>query len=259
MLKIDPFAKIDAWLTTIKDLEKRWGLSAVSFLPLIAQKQVKSLQDKISMLPFLPKPPDDPILEFYETSHLHCTHFTLKRSNGWGMIKVQDFVKPQHTLFELFEIINKITSSIQPFKVKLDALKLSRDGLGIILTGACINSKSVKHRQILLVECNKELPKCFDISPRSWDRDSSKFHELHCRIGFLKRPFNDYKNDINNLLQLGNDFLPISFTIENISIVHHQYRSLKPPQVGEFQLPLGLDMQAELVDVDFFRKLNLQI
>ncbi len=252
----EPFSKIDSWFTTIKDMEKRWGLSLVSFLPLEAQQEVKSLKNKISNFPGVAKPPSDPNIEFYGLSHLHCTHLTLKRSNGWWPLKTQDFVKSGHDLFELFEIVNNITSQVSFIKVGLDTLQMSPDGLGIVLVGMCSDDASAKSRKVLLENLNNVLPKAFKLSVRSWDIDPLKYHALHCRIGFLKRPIDNYHIFAENVHAM--EFTPISFLIKEVAIVHHQYRSLLYPHQGEFLFPLGLDLKGKIRKDEFIHKLNFE-
>ena len=253
--KIDPFSKRDTLLTIVKNIEKRWGLSLISFLPLDAQQHVKSLQDKISNFPYVTKPPVDPNTEFYGLSHLHCTHLTLRRSNVWGPVRAQDFVKPGHDLFELFEIVNGITSQIQFIRVRLDTLQMSHDGLGIILIGTCGDDVSTKNRGVLLESLNNACPKAFSLSVRNWNSNPSKYHAFHCRIGFLKRPIENYNIFAKRVHTM--KFTPISFTIKDVTIVHHRYRSLMPPHQGEFSFRLGSDLSGKIEKGEFIHELNL--
>jgi hypothetical protein len=265
--QINPFTKKDTLLTVVKDLETRWGLTLVSFLPKQAQGQIKLLESKIKDLPSVPKVTKqeklsptstiDPPIEFYGLHHLHCTHYTLTRSTGWGPVCTQRFLKDGHKLVELFEIIHDNTSRMPSIEARLDKLRMN-NGRQIILFGRCSDETSVDTRRDLLKSLNTNLAKGFDISPRDYDKDPSKFHKLHCRIGFLKRPMPDYRSfadDFNNLIWR---FTPISFTLKSVTIVHHRNRLLRPPHEGCFSFPLGKDISQKVTAHDFERKLNLK-
>lgn len=254
-----PFSKKETLFAIVKDMERRWGLTLASFLPPDAQEQVESLQEKVKKIAYGNTRPADPSIEpsieFYKPSHLHCTHYTLTRSNAWGRVRIQDFVKSGHNLFELFEIINEITTKIPFINVKLDTLKVSLEGVGIILLGECCDVASVGNRGELLRHLNGHIEGAFKQEPRSWDRDPSKYHRLHCQIGFLKRPIENF--DIFAKKVRAIDFDPITFTVKEVTIVHHRYRSLSAPHEGFFSIPLGLDRRNTISKNDFIRKLNL--
>lgn len=232
-LKIDPFLNKETLFTIVKDMERRWGLSLVSFLPTVVHDNVELLQKEISKLVYGDVLPNDPSIEFYGPTQLHCTHLTLTRSNAWGPVKEKKFVKYGHDLFESFEIIQNITSHIQFINVRLEILEMSHDGLGIILIGTASDDISKQNRTFLLENLNNELPKNFNLSRRSLDNtDFSKYHKFHCRIGFLKRPIKNYNIFAENVHTM--EFKPISFSINEVAIVHHQYRSLLLPHRGSF-------------------------
>ncbi len=255
MPRNDPFSKKKTLQAIVKNMEKRWGLTLVSFLPPGAQKCVASLQREISNLAYGAASPCDPFIEFYGLSHLHSTHLTLRRSDGWGPVKEQDFVKAGHRLSELFEIIQGISSQVTVIRLKLDRLRMSPDGLGFILVGKTSDDKSAETRAFLLATLNRDLPRAFNLSRRHWDTDASKYPKVHCRIGFLKRPVENYEGLAQSVE--GISFSPIRFTIKEIAIIHHRDRSLRPPHAGDYSFPLGPDAQERISKGDFVRKLNL--
>jgi len=254
-----PFSKKETLFPIVKDMERRWGLTLASFLPPDAQEQVESLQEKVKKIAYGNTRPADPSIEpsieFYKPSHLHCTHYTLTRSNAWGRVRIQDFVKSGHNLFELFEIINEITTQIPFINVLFSTLMFSFEGIGIALLGECSDVASVENRRKLLGYLNGHLKGAFNIDPRSWDRDPSKYHLLHCQIGFLKRPIENFDIFAEKVCTM--DFDPITFTVTDVAIVHHLYRSLSAPPEGVFSIPLGLDQRNIISKNDFIRKLNL--
>jgi len=244
MPKKDPFEKPDpeTLLEIVKNLEKRWGVTLVSFLPSDAQERIVQLQYEISKL--WNGQIDDamrearPYVKFYEPRQFHCTHLTLTRSTPKGPIQREAFVREGHHLSELFGKIHRVTSQIHPINVELDHMRISHDRLGIILLGECSDDISAKYRERLLVELNESLIESFDISLRSWDSDPSQFHKFHCALGYLKRPVpQTYQVFVEEIKSI--KFPPITFTLESVSLVHHRYRSLAYPQEGEVDFPLG--------------------
>ena len=184
----NPFASFFSEVTLsaiVKNMEKRWGLTLISVLPPDAQARVEQLQQEISKI--WGSYGEDSIrrgrlyVEFYQPQQFHCTHLTLIRSDPSGPIRANTFVKKSHNLFELFEIIHRITSQIpQPIKIELDHMKVSRDG-HIMILGKCKDECSARYRMALLESLNQALPESFILSRRSWDTDTSKYHKLHCR------------------------------------------------------------------------------
>lgn len=242
----------------VKDLEKRWGLTLVSFLPRAVQKRIQSLQGAISTFPYLSCPPAEPEVQFYAPEHLHCTHLTLMRSNAWRPVRDREFVRSSHQLSELFDVIHHNSSKMKPLSATLDNLVMSKDGVSIVLTGACSDAESRKDRTTLLRNLNNELESRFHLSTRPWDRDESKFHTLHCRIGFLKRQLEVYPAFLGALQELAGQLDPISFSFEVVVLVHHRRRSLEPPHEGEFEFPLGRDIRAEGSAAMFASRVNLR-
>ncbi len=253
--KIDPFSNADTLLTIVKDMERRWGLTLVSFLPASAQERVALLQKRISRLAYRDVRPGNPSIEFYQHSHLHCTHVTLKRSSAWGPVMERSFVREGHNLLELFKIIHRITSQIPFISVEFDTLQMSPDGLGIVLVGRCSDDESTEFRGLLLDGLNNALSEGFILDRRPWDTDPSKYHMLHCRIAFLKRPLENYEKFTEHVLA---EKLHIRFVMKEIHLIHHQYRSLLPPHQGEFTFPLGSDIEAGIKAGDFIRRLGLR-
>ena len=252
-----PFSGRDGCLA-IKDLEKRWGLTLVSFLPHGARERVKSLQEAMSAFSCFFPPPADPEVEFYAPEYLHCTHLTLTRSNAWGPVRGKDFVRPSHQLFELFDVIHQNSSRMKPLGVTLNHLRMSEDGVSIVLTGICSDDGSTDDRRMLLGSLNVELKTRFDVAMRPWDIDESKFHKLHCRIAFLKRPLATRPAFRESLEKLAGELRPISCTFETITLVHHRYRTLEPPHEGKFEFPLGRDLRAESSAATFASQIRMR-
>jgi hypothetical protein len=142
-------------------------------------------------------------------------------------------------------------------RVRFDRLVMSKDGSSIVLTGACNSKKSKEYRTRLLRSLNVKLPAKFHISMRSWDRKESEFDKLHCRIAFLKRPLDMYPAFLDSLQGLTGQFLPISFFLKVITLVHHRYRSLEPPHEGEFSFPLDPDLRGGVSAAVFVSRVNL--
>jgi hypothetical protein len=256
MSQVDPFASSTPEILSgiVKNLEKRWGLTLVSFLPPEAQEGVVQLQYEVSKLwngqPDAGMREARPYVEFYAPEQFHCTHLTLRRSTPKGPIQRRAFVREGHDLFELFEQVHEVTSRIRPIRIELDRMSMSHDRLGVVLLGECADEGAVRQREKLLAELNRTLGESFDVSMRSWDSDPAQFGELHCTLGYLKRPapqsYEAFVEEIGNVR-----FQPIEFALESVSVVHHRYRSLAYPQEGEVRFPLGqkVDMPAsEFVD-----------
>jgi len=243
----------------VKNLERRWGLALVSFLPWEAHEAVSKFQSKLARIAY-PSGQDikregQPILEFYESSQLHCTHLTLTRSSGWGPVRLQDFVQQGKTLFKLFEIVQQVTSKIGRISVTLRAVSKRSEGAEIVLVGRSADKESTEHRRLLLEHLNAELPGAFHISRRSWDNDPSKYDAVHCMVAFIKRITADHAELIECLRNV--EVKPISVALKDVTIVHHRYRSLRSPQEGMFSLPLGKDISEEVNPERFARELNL--
>ena len=132
---------------------------------------------------------------------------------------------------------------------------MSHDGLGIILIGTCSDDVSIKNRKVLLENLNETLPNAFNLSMRKWNTDSSRHHALHCQIGFLKRPIENYRIFVKRVHAM--EFTPISFTIKEVTVVHHRYRSLMPPHQGEFSFQIGSDLRGKIEKGEFIHELNL--
>ena len=193
-------------------------------------------------------------IEFYEPQHLHCTHLTLTRSDPSGPIRAKGFVKENHTLFELFRIIQGVTSTIGPFKAQLDRLTMKYGEFGIVLLGECVGEDSKSYRRTLIELLNEPLSKAFHVSFRSWDADPSKFTQLHSALGYVKRPApNGYDALIEQIKHI--EFEPVLFTLESITLVHHRYRSLALPQQGSVTFPLGKTIT--MTEDEFIQNLNL--
>lgn len=241
----------------VRNLEQRWGLTIVSFLPQNAQARVRELQHKLGKL-WDSKNNDlresRVYISFYEPDHFHCTHLTLTRSDPRSPVRLGTFVKEGHRQYELFKMILEVTSQLAPIKVKLDRMVVAHDGLGVILLGECVDEGSVRQRQLLLEKLNKSLPESFNVSSRTWEVDSSKFHQIHCAIGYLKRPPPQGYNTFVEYV-MGIRCEPFVFTLESVALVHHRYRSLALPHEGMVSFPLG--KKVDMTEDEFAHSLNL--
>jgi hypothetical protein len=242
----------------IKNMEKRWGLTLVSFLQPDTQNHVVKVQVRISELfgeagrQGLRQ--SRPFIDFYDRQQFHCTHFTLTRSDPAGPVQAGTFVKTAVQLHDLFNIINRITSQIHPINVKLAHLKVSDDG-HIVLLGECVDQDSVHDRRTLLTSLNQNLKGSFNITERSWDADESKFHVFHCSLGFVKRhPIDGLDAFAQRVGEI--EFDPILLTCNEVTLVHHRYRSLAFPQQGSFTFPFGLELNLD--PVEFSKSIALE-
>jgi len=223
----------------VRDLEKRWGLTLVSFLPRDACARVLALQQEISRLAYGPAPGPtvgEPAIEFYDQNHLHCSHFTLTRSSAWGPVRLEEFIKPDSDIRQLLTILCNAASLSAPIQVRLDRLRASEGKNSIVLLGSCTPA-TAPVRSALLSSLNQRLPEFFNISSRRADRDPEKYAEVHCRPAFFKRPIADFSEFARRLASL--QFPPIECRFLEVSLVHHRYRSLAPPQEGILHIPLG--------------------
>jgi len=263
MSNTDPFASYVSEATLcaiVKNMERRWGLALVSFFTPEAQERVVLLQHEISKL--WGECGKDSIrrgrlyIEFYQPQQFHCTHLTLARSDPSGPIRAETFLKENRRLFDLFGIIHGITSQIQPIRVVFDRLTMAYDGLGIVLLGECADEDSIRYRQTLLANLNQILPEFFSLSRRSWDTDSSKYRKLHSSLGVLKRPppqgHVTFADDIKRI-----DFDPLSFAFEDVTLVHHTYRTLAFPQEGSITFPLGKTV--DMTEGEFMSAIGIEM
>jgi hypothetical protein len=240
MTDADPFADSSAWTAIVRDLEPRWGLTLVSFLPGKPAEAVRGIQQRLEELGSALYPSSDedgPLMQLYATAQLHCTHLTLTRSDPWGPIRLQDFVKPQSDPLFLFTIVARIAAAVGPINVRLDSLEMSDDRVGLRLNGQCSSIESLARRAALLRTANTELERHFNLSRRPWDTDPTEHGNVHVRIGFLKRRPSSYADFRRAALAL--KFEPIEAELRDISIVHHRFRSLLFPQQGLVTRPLG--------------------
>lgn len=261
MPKIEPFVEyvsLETLLGIVKNLEKRWGIALVSFLPSNAQERIVQLQYDIAKL-WNGQSKDvmrqsRSYIKFYEPKQFHCTHITLTRSTPNGPVLGEAFVRKGHRISELYEQIEQVTSQMQPIQIELDSMRVAHDGLGIVLLGQCSNENSIESRRRLLKELNKKLPTAFNVSFRSWDSDSSQFYKVHTALGYLKRPLpQTYQTFVKQIKNI--KFTPITFTVASVSLVQHKYRSLAFPQEGIVAFPLG--KKAEITADKFASSINL--
>src|SRR4051812_40981482 len=116
--------------TAVKDLERRWGLTLVSFVPgrsaaplLRVQQLVRKMLDRPPVVG-----PDEPLVEFYDVEQLHCTQLTLTRSSARGPVRLAEFVKPGVDPQRLCDILARATGGLGAITVRLDRLVLSDNG-----------------------------------------------------------------------------------------------------------------------------------
>lgn len=241
----------------VKNLEPRWGLTLVSFLPPAAHRRLLVLQGELARrwqpIPETERRKSDPAFSFYGPEHFHITHLTLRRSNAWGPVTLAEFVRPERGLYELFERVAEATGAIQPLTVVLDRLVLGRDGLSLVLLGYCAGEQSKGWRVALLGELNRSLREPFFVESRSWDDEPEQYHRVHCALGILKRPPGPYAAFRDYLARL--TFEPVVGTLDTVSLVHHRFRSLAPPQEGQVDFRLG--EAASMGEGEFASRLNL--
>ncbi|MEH1128992.1 hypothetical protein [Micromonospora sp. CPCC 206061] len=221
----------------VKDLERRWGLTLVSFAPSGAAARILRLQQLVQKLldGHLAADPDEPLVEFYDVEQLHCTHLTLTRSAAWGPVRLADFVKPGTDPQQLCDILARETEGLGTITVTLDRLELSDNGFQ--LTGACADGDSVARRARLLRRLNTRLARSFNLGRRAWDTDPARHGFVHMRLGFMKRPCDDYKALVGQVARLSID--PITLSFADITLVHHRYRSLRAPHAGSLRFSLN--------------------
>jgi hypothetical protein len=242
----------------VKSLERRWGITLVSFLSESAQHQIEQLQMKVAKL-FGENPQESlrqgrHYIEFYEPHQLHSTHYTLTRSDPGGPVEIHSFLKTGHEVFELLHILRELTSQIGGIDAQLKQLTTRSNEFGIILTGECVGESSVKYRKILIDGLNSSLPQSFNITMRSWDSDSTRFHKIHTAIGYVKRiipqGYSTFMDEIKSI-----QFDPISVNFSEVTLVHHKYRTLALPHEGCVVFPLGKPL--EMTEKEFCQMLNL--
>lgn len=242
----------------IKNLERRWGVTLVSFLSPELHPPIRQLQADIAAA--VDDADDSPVrsarhyIEFAALEQLHCTHLTLVRSDPAGPVRNTDFVRPGHGLFELFEVIQRVTSQVPPIDVELSKPSVDIRDACVSLVGSCADEAADRSRRKLMRELVRALPDRFSTSMREWDTDPTRFHRLHCTLGCLKRMtpggFPAFARRICNL-----PFNAINFTLSNVSLIHHRYRTLAFPQEGMVTFRLGESQPMD--ETEFAHRLNL--
>lgn len=237
-----------------KDLERRWGLTLVSFVPagsaapvLEVQRLVRRLLDRHTAVR-----PDEPLVEFYAPEQLHCTHLTLTRSSAWGPVRLADFVKPGADPRQLCQILARETNGLGAITVHLDRLELADNGF--VLRGACAAGESTDRRVGLLERLNQRLPAHFNLGRRAWDTDPARHASVHMRIGFLKRPCDGFESLVADVASAVID--PITLCFSGVTLLHHRYRSLRGPHAGSLHFPLDGRAAGDRSDA-LFSRLNL--
>jgi hypothetical protein len=236
MSRIPPYSEFSA-LAAAKDLERRWGLTLVSFVPSGSAAPLLRLQQLIQKMldGHQAVGPDEPLVEFYDVEQLHCTHLTLTRSSAWGPVGLADFVKPGIDPQRLWNILARETEGLGTITVRLDRLELSENGFQLV--GGCADEDSVGRRFRLLERLNTQLPLHFNLSRRAWDTDPAQHGFVHLRLGFMKRPCDDYESLVADVARSFID--PITLNLADVTLVHHRYRSLRAPHAGSLRFPLN--------------------
>jgi hypothetical protein len=224
-------------LAAAKDLERRWGLTLVSFVPSGSAAPLLRLQHLIQKMldGHLAVGQDEPVVEFYDVEQLHCTHLTLTRSSAWGPVGLPDFAKPGVDPQQLCDILARETEGLGAITVRLDRLELSDNGFQLI--GRCADEDSVGRRFRLLERLNTQLPLYFNLSRRAWDTDPARHGLVHLRLGFMKRPCDDHESLVADVARTSID--PITLNFADVTLVHHRYRSLRSPHAGSLRFPLN--------------------
>jgi hypothetical protein len=234
----------------IKDLERRWGLALVSFAPPETATQVRGVQELVRELttPHASQP-QEPTVDFYDAEQLHCTHLTLTRSSAWHPVRSSELVKPGRDGQRLCDVLAQETAGLGPIAVLLDRVDLSDNGFNLL--GACADDPSAARRSQLLDHLNQRLPEDFNLSRRAWDTDKESYLNVHMRIGFVKRSFPGYDKlpEATNVVSID----PILAVFSELTLVHHRYRSLRPPHEGSATFALDGPDEADIA----FAKLGL--
>jgi hypothetical protein len=224
-------------LAAVKDLERRWGLTLVSFVPIGSAAPLLRVQQLVQKMldRHLVVRPDEPLVEFYDVEQLHCTHLTLTRSSAWGPVRQADFVKPGVDPQQLCDILARATEGLGDITVRLDRLALSENGFQ--LYGCCADEASAGRRFRLLERLNGQLPRYFNLGRRAWDTDPAQHGSVHVRLGFVRRPCSDYASLVAKVARSSID--PITLSFADVTLVHHRYRSLLAPHAGSLRFPLN--------------------
>jgi len=166
---------------------------------------------------------------------MHTTHYTLTRSSAWGPLRAAEFFTERYRAADLFSAINHVTSRTAPLEVRLDRITITHDRLGVIMLGECTDQDACR---AFMAGLNTALADKFHISPRSADTDPARFHQRHLTLAYLRRSPGDYAAFCSDIKQ-EITFRPVSYTVKTVTLVHHRFRSLAPPQEGSFTFPLG--------------------
>ena len=227
----------------VKNLERRWGLSLVSFLPRAAAVECVGIQKEISA--WCSHLQEDNLregrgfVEFQDCTQLHCTHLTMRRSDPRGPVLLGDLLKDDRGLAEVFDAIRGVTPRVEPIEVEFDRMVVRKDGLGIIALGRCLGNQSKTSRAVLIGQLVKTLEDICNLELRSWDKKN--YASVHCALGFVKRPLECSRSLWN--LKLARE-VGIQCVFPDVTLVHHKHRTLLFPQEGLFTFPLGSDVQA---------------
>jgi hypothetical protein len=242
-------------LAAVKDLERRWGLTLVSFVPRGSAAPLLRVQQLVQEMleRHLGVRPAEPLLEFYDVEQLHSTQLTLTRSSARGPVRQADFVKSGVDPQQLCDILARETEGLGTITVRLDRLTLSDNGFQLV--GRCADEDSAERRCRLLERLNGQLSGRFNLGRRAWDTDPARYRFVHLRLAFVKRPCRDYESLVAEVARSAID--PITLTFADVTLVHHRYRSLRAPHAGTLRFPLHGRPRDDDRPVPSFECLNL--
>jgi hypothetical protein len=240
----------------VRDLERRWGLCLVSFLPAGARLAVDAMQRRVRALLGAEAGGPEPPLEFYDLDHLHCTHFTFRRASAGGPVKGADVLGHRQTDIDAFvRTIVEAVAETSALPARLDHLSMGRDGRSLTLLGQCVAGPSSDARHRMLSTLYERLTPNFNLQPRPHDAKPDEYHKLQVRFAFLKRALQDYASFRRQYCPM--QFEPIEFALDTAAIVHHRNRLLRPPQEGMVTIELGGLQRRSQPERDLARDLHL--
>jgi hypothetical protein len=215
-----------------KNTGQRWGLTLVSFLPAAARDAVAGLQNDLHDL----TRKKGWEMEFYDPSHLHTTQLIIARSQAEGPIDYEDFFRNPFGLDDLAASIDHaVAARGEPWRASFNRLIVGTDSIAITLEGA-LDQESVASRNAMRQHLISALNAISNYdekhTTKHWDG-----RKIYCTIGYLKEamPEEEYAAFSRFVQELR--FPPLEFTLETVSLVHHQYRTLAGNQLLREDFP----------------------
>ncbi len=227
----------------LKNSEPRWGLTLVSFL---AGETVQALRSLVLAGLGARAAP----VTFAAPGQAHTTHLSLTRSQPEGPVRLGQLLLPGGELYALYEAVRRVTAGASPFRGQFTTLQVAADGVGLVLKGESTDLQTDLQRGKL-----QALPQTLAAAiqvEQKWPPQPGTFH---CTLGTLREPLSPeaYPQFIRAVGTLA--FAPVGFVLEEVVLVHHQYRTLRPPQLGRVAFPLG--QPAGMTADEFAARLNL--